>query len=269
MSQAAFNSREREAKASASGNRTNGVQLAGMIFLLLVSGTIVWGGWMVVRWMEDPHRLPLSQLVVSGERHYTTNDDIRRAIMSLGTPGTFMTQNVDIVQRQLQRMPWLRQVTVRKQWPDTLKIHVVEYVPVARWNDLQFIDAEGRTFSLPDERTGKLVLPMLYGPEGTGKEVLQEYGKVERKLATAHLRVKSITMSERRSWQLVLDNDLRVELGKHDQDLRLQRFMQVYPLLEQQGAQMHQRINYMDLRYDTGLAVDWQPVAEPATQMPE
>lgn len=54
-----------------------------------------------------------------------------------------MTLDVNEVQQQLERIPWLRQVTVRKQWPDELKIHLVEYVPYARWNDSQMVDDAG------------------------------------------------------------------------------------------------------------------------------
>ncbi|UXD23639.1 Cell division protein FtsQ [Yersinia enterocolitica] len=45
MSQAALNARERAAENSAA-RRSNGGQLAGLIFLLMVLGTILWGaGW--------------------------------------------------------------------------------------------------------------------------------------------------------------------------------------------------------------------------------
>ncbi|STM57713.1 cell division protein FtsQ [Escherichia coli] len=85
-----------------------------------------------------------------------------------------MTQDVNIIQTQIeQRLPWIKQVSVRKQWPDELKIHLVEYVPIARWNDQHMVDAEGNTFSVPPDRTSKQVLPMLYGPEGSANEVLQ------------------------------------------------------------------------------------------------
>ncbi|OVZ84115.1 cell division protein FtsQ, partial [Yersinia kristensenii] len=47
MSQAALNARERAAENSAA-RRSNGGQLAGLIFLLMVLGTILWGGWVVV-----------------------------------------------------------------------------------------------------------------------------------------------------------------------------------------------------------------------------
>ena len=43
-------------------------------------------GWAVLGWMKDASRLPLSRLVVTGERHYTTNDDVIRRSLALGAP---------------------------------------------------------------------------------------------------------------------------------------------------------------------------------------
>lgn len=174
MSQAALNTRNSEEEISS--HRNNGTRLAGILFLLTVLCTVLVSGWVVLGWMEDAQRLPLSKLVLTGERHYTRNDDIRQSILALGEPGTFMTQDVNIIQSQIeQRLPWIKQVSVRKQWPDELKIHLVEYVPIARWNDQHMVDAEGNTFSVPTDRTSKQVLPMLYGPEGSANEVLQGY----------------------------------------------------------------------------------------------
>ncbi|STW72036.1 D-alanine--D-alanine ligase [Klebsiella pneumoniae] len=164
MSQAALNTRNHEEEASSS-RRSNGTRLAGIVFLLAVLFTVLVSGWMVLGWMEDAQRLPLSKMVVTGERHYTRNDDIRQAILALGSPGTFMTQDVNIIQSQIERLPWIKQASVRKQWPDELKIHLVEYVPIARWNDQHMVDAEGNAFSVPADRTSKQNLPMLYGPK--------------------------------------------------------------------------------------------------------
>lgn len=163
MSQAALNTRNSEEEVSS--RRNNGTRLAGILFLLTVLTTVLVSGWVVLGWMEDAQRLPLSKLVLTGERHYTRNDDIRQSITALGEPGTFMTRDVNIIQTQIeQRLPWIKQVSVRKQWPDELKIHLVEYVPIARWNDQHMVDAEGNTFSVPPERTSKQVLPNAVWP---------------------------------------------------------------------------------------------------------
>ena len=258
MSQAALNTRNHEEDVSSS-RRSNGTRLAGIVFLLAVLFTVLVSGWMVLGWMEDAQRLPLSKMVVTGERHYTRNDDIRQAILALGSPGTFMTQDVNIVQSQIERLPWIKQASVRKQWPDELKIHLVEYVPIARWNDQHMVDAEGTAFSVPADRANKQNLPMLYGPEGSASEVLQGYHDMGAVLAKGKFSLKVAAMTARRSWQLTLDNGIKLNLGRGDTMKRLARFMELYPVLLQQAQTEGNRISYVDLRYDSGAAVGWEP----------
>lgn len=265
MSQAALNVRNREKQEKARSGRSNGSRLAGIIFLLMVLGVMLAGGFVVVKWMNDASRLPLSRLVVTGQTHYTTNDDIRQAILSLGAPGTFMSQDVDVIQQQIERLPWIQQVSVRKQWPDELKIHLVEYVPVARWNDLHMVDAEGKSFSVPASHVGKEELPMLYGPEGSESEVLTGYHQMSDLLAASKFKLKAASMTARRSWQLVLSDDVRLELGRTEDMKRLKRFIQLYPTLQQQAQTENKRIRYVDLRYDSGAAVGWAPPLIQAT----
>lgn len=107
MSQAALNTRNGDEEEVNSSRRNNGTRLAGILFLLTVLCTVFVSGWVVLGWMEDAQRLPLSKLVLTGERHYTRNDDIRQSILALGAPGTFMIQDVNIIQSQIERLPGL------------------------------------------------------------------------------------------------------------------------------------------------------------------
>ena len=260
MSQAALNVRNREAQEQrARSGRSNGARLFGIVFLLIVLGIMIFGGLVVLKWMNDASRLPLSRLVVTGQTHYTTNDDIRQAILSLGAPGTFMSQDVNIIQQQIERLPWIKQVSVRKQWPDELKIHLVEYVAIARWNDLHMVDADGVSFSVPANHVGKETLPMLYGPEGSEKEVLAGYHNLSDVLKANKITLKAASMAARRSWQLVTSDDVRIELGRSDTMKRLQRFIELWPVLQQQAQTENKRVDYVDLRYDSGAAVGWTP----------
>ncbi|MDJ0034946.1 cell division protein FtsQ [Pantoea allii] len=260
MSQAAMNVRNREAQERARNGRSNGARLFGIVFLLMVMGVMIAGGLVVLKWMNDASRLPLSKLVVTGQLHYTTHDDIRQAILSLGSPGTFMSQDVNIIQQQIERLPWVKQVSVRKQWPDELKIHLVEYTPVARWNDSHMVDSDGVSFSVPANHMGKETLPMLYGPEGSEKEVLAGYHSMDDVLKARKFTLKVASMTARRSWQLVTSDDVRIELGRTDTMKRLNRFIELYPVLLQQGQNEHKRINSVDLRYDSGASVGWTPI---------
>ncbi len=265
MSQAALNTRNRQEEEIASSRGSNGTRLAGIIFLCAVLLTMFISGWMVVGWMEDAQRLPLSKLVLTGDRHYTRNDDIRQSVLALGAPGTFMTQDVNIIQQQIERLPWIKQASVRKQWPDELKIHLVEYVPIARWNDQHMIDAQGNAFSVPAERTSKQVLPMLYGPEGSESEVLQGFDSMGAVLAKDKFMLKEAAMTARRSWVLTLNDGIKLNLGRSDTLERLNRFVELYPVLLKQAQTDNKRISYVDLRYDSGAAVGW--VALPAEEI--
>ncbi|ELY5853099.1 cell division protein FtsQ [Cronobacter malonaticus] len=258
MSQAALNTKNRPEENTVS-RRNNGTRLAGIVFLLAVVLTVIFGGWMVLGWMEDAQRLPLSKLVVTGERHYTRNDDIRQSILALGAPGTFMTQDVNIIQNQIERLPWIKQASVRKQWPDELKIHLVEYVPIARWNDQHMIDTDGTAFSVPSDRASKQTLPLLYGPEGSENEVLQGFRAMGQVLAKDKFTLKEAAMTARRSWQVTLSNNIKLDLGRDDTMKRLERFVELYPVLQQQAQTDHKQISYVDLRYDSGAAVGWEP----------
>lgn len=270
MSQAARNIKSKSAEKRIRNGQSNARRLGSVLFLLLVIGSIFAGGVEVVSWMNDASRLPLSKLVVTGDKQFTTNDDVRQAILSLGPPGTFMSQSVDVIQQQIEHFPWIKQVSVRKQWPDELKIHLVEYVPVAQWNGQHVVDVEGNSFTLPVSKRDLQKSPRLYGPEGSEKEVLAGFSQMDALLAPLHLKVVAVSMTARKAWQLVTGNGIRIVLGRNDNLQRLHRFIQLYPGWIYSGAAEQKKISYVDLRYDAGAAVVWVPAqaeTRPANQV--
>ncbi|CAJ0991276.1 cell division protein FtsQ [Pantoea sp. Nvir] len=260
MSQAALNVRHTESQEQERKQRNNGTKLFDIFFLLIVIGIMIFSGLLILKWMNNLLRLPDSRLIVTCETHYTTDNDIRQAILASGTPGTFISQDINVIQKQIKRLPWIKQVSVRKQWPDKLKIHLVEYVPMARWNDLHMVDSEGISFSVPVRHFSKETMPMLYGPEGSEKEVLVGYHSMNNLLKANKLILKVASMTARRSWQLVTSDDIRIELGRDETMKRLKRFTEIYSVLQQQGKNDHKRLSYVDLRYASGAAVGWIPV---------
>ena len=63
-----------------------------------------------------------------------------------------------------------------------------------------------------------------------------------------------------------------LNLGREERVKRVQRFMDVYPLIKahlkheskqknNNKKQLKQAVDYIDLRYDTGLAVGWKSLA--------
>jgi cell division protein FtsQ len=258
MTQAARNASSRLGRDRSGGQ--SGFQLAGFLFLLVVLAMIGWCGWVVVDWMKNSEQVPLSKLVITGQRTFTTDSDIRKVILSQGELKTFMTQDVDALQQEIKlQLPWVRQVSIRKHWPDELAINIVEFQPFAYWNENFFIDAEGRQFTLPIERLNKKTLPFFYGPTDRQQMVLDSYHEMNHLLDAVHLKLGLVSFSSRYSWMLILDNGIKLELGQQDRILRLKRFITLYPLLVEQTPPK-QRINYVDMRYKSGAAVGYTPI---------
>lgn len=255
-----MNIRNKELKEKRNGvSRSNSVCLTGIIFLLIVLVTIIWNGWMILNCIKNLNQFSISKLVITGERYYTCDDNIRKVILEIGIPSTFMTIDVNAIQNQIKSIPWIRYVTVRKQWPNKLKIHLVEYKPYAKWNNTFFINEEGVVFSLPSSLTVKGNFLMLYGPKGTQEEVLKMYRIMQQQLEPYKFSIKSVSMTVRRAWKLVLANDIQLNIGKKDIKKRLNRFLEIYPLLKKVTDKC---IEYIDLRYSSGAAVGWLPLSD-------
>ncbi len=231
--------------------------LPGAAFLILVIFLIAWLLSATLSWMVDEQRLPLSKLIIQGELHHVKNSDVREALKSLDSIGTFMTQDVDQLQNALLALPWISHVSVRKQWPDTIKVFAVEHQAVAIWNDDQLLNVNGTVFN------GKVTELLenkvsLYGPKESSHEVLNVFNETQRRLKPLSVSLKSVALSDRRAWHMELSNGIRIELGRDARNERVTRFMALY----QRIISSSRPIEYIDLRYDTGAAVGWKVIQE-------
>ncbi|MCW8330487.1 cell division protein FtsQ/DivIB [Photobacterium sp. SDRW27] len=230
----------------------------GLAFFLFVIGFVAWLFSAAINWMTDANRLPLSQLVIQGKLDYLSTNDVRQGILQLDQLGSFMTQDVDQIQLALEALPWVAHASVRKQWPDSIKVFLVEHQPAAIWNQQFLVNTEGAVFEAPAEQVKDLGLVELAGPDGNSQEALTALHEMQPRLQLAGFEIATLAVNERRAWRVWLTNGIRLELGREARMERLERFIGLYPELEQQGK----AIEYVDLRYDTGAAVGWKVVQE-------
>lgn len=165
-----------------------------------------------------------------------------------------MSQDVKVLQDTVEAIPWVSHASIRKQWPDTVKVFLTEYKAVAIWNGNELLNSRGLVFNgdigkLEEERV------KLYGPIGTNQEVLDIWQQINPQFAVLNLKISSLLLNERRAWQIILDNGIRLELGKESLEERVERFLSLYKNLGSDS----QRVSYIDLRYDTGASVGWFP----------
>lgn len=251
-------------------------QLAGFLFFIMIVFVSAWIVQSVKNWMEDPEQMVLSQLTLSGEYTYTTEDDLREAILGLGLPNTYIGQDVNDIQQEILRFPWVKQVSVSKQWPDKLIVYIEEYKPEFYWNDLFLLDKEGNVFSVPLDRITDLKLPRLYGPEGKAKSALEIYYKLDelsKKLANNQLalHIKSAITDERNAWQLMVkqcigdfceeNQEIKLMLGNENVEQRYQQFIKLFPEIQSKTPK-DERITVADLRYENGISVQREKMTQ-------
>lgn len=248
-------------------------QFLGFIFFVIVIVTCSWSVITVKSWIDDPERVILSQLILTGDKRFTTEQDVRKAIMDLGLPNTYIGQDVDSIQQEILRLPWIKQVSVRKQWPDRLIVNIVEFKPKFYWNEIFLLDDDGNLFNVPDEQIQEN-LPRLFGPIGKEKIILDNYRQLEaiaNQLSKKdyQIYIDTALADERNAWQLLLkpcfkgvcanNKDIKVTLGREYIGDRFKRFVRFFKNI-QADLPRNERISEVDLRYDNGIAVKRQKI---------
>jgi cell division protein FtsQ len=222
--------------------------IAWAIALVLVTLPVigVLNGWFATdRW-------PVKFLSVEAEYDHVSAEQIRAAAAThLGTG--FFALNLEDVRGAVAALPWVESVEARKQWPDTLVLHVRERQPFARWGDQRLIGRDGVLFSVPG--SGELEgLPQLDGPDNRMRDVVDFYTTTQKTLAGTGMVLSGVSLSGRGSWTLALSGGSQILLGHENLDKRLQRFLAVYPRL---GGEHATGFQHADLRYTNGFAILW------------
>jgi len=227
----------------------------GVSFFVLVIITIISFSWFLNEKMSSEESTPVTSIVIGGEIPFTNRQDIESAIENVNL-GNFFNVDVNDVQKKVAELPWVYSVSVRKKWPNELKIYVVDQTPVAIWNGDFLINQYGKAFQADTTRLNA-PLPSFFGPEGSENIALSNFSNLNKLLKFSELSIDELLLTERHSWQLTLNNGVTLNLGRENKIERVQRFMDVYPQIIKTKKE-NQQVDYVDLRYDTGLAVGWK-----------
>ena len=194
-----------------------------------------------------PGLFPLQSVRLSNAPKRVAAADVLQVVRN-EVKGNFFTVDIERLRQSLEKLPWVRSVSIRREFPRRLVVRLEEHQALARWNDAALINLQGEVFAAKSEQE----LPSFTGQDGAAAEVTQEYTQFSEQLAALDLQVTRLALSPRHAWQLRLSNGMVLELGREDMQQRLARFVEVYPY---SLAAMQSRVKYVDLRYRNGFAV--------------
>lgn len=214
-----------------------------------------------VWWLTNPSSLPLRSVQVEGSFRHLRSQELQQAVAA-HAGGGFFTVDIEAIRGAVLQRPWVDSVSVRRIWPDILRIRVTEHRPLARWGNDGLVSVDGDWFRAPQDEFAHR-LPELHGPDGFQRQLVRRYREIDRTLQGLGRHVSELSVNERRAWRLVLDNGVEVHLGRRELEPRLQRLVRVYP---QVLARRAQEIAAVDLRYTNGFAVRWRESQGPETE---
>ena len=201
-------------------------------------------GWAAWEGYEATVSLPIQRVVYAGELDRLAQPELNALAQAVvAAPSA----SLDAIRASARKVPWVREATVRRVFPDAVEITFSAYTAYARWNDGQLVSPEGEVFTATDASR----LPQLRGPEGTAPQVVREYAAVAAALAPVGA-VTELTLTRRGALRATLDSGLSVALGSGEWRARAERFALAWPQLAEDARAA---TTHADLRYPGGFAL--------------
>jgi cell division protein FtsQ len=193
---------------------------------------------------------PINKVNVEGDFRFLTPAYVQ-ALVTPALQGGFFQVHVQRIRENLIDEPWIQDAQVERVWPDAISVTIQEQQPAARWGRSALLNVEADVFA-PSPGSFPGELPKLSGPVGTEREVLTNFKAMQVRFARLGLDVERVALSERGAWTVQLTGPVRLVVGRHRVDERLDRFEAAFgPVLKDAWP----RLESIDLRYTNGFAV--------------
>ena len=182
--------------------------------------------------------LGISEIAITGQR--MTPDRAIYQQLDLGGTRSLWLMDTMAAQRRIETLPWIKQATIKRVFPDRLQIAVTERTPVAVWLDgsgrRQLIDGTGRVLGSPlDDKHRHLTLFFGNGAAKTAATILAAV----KRLPDLAGRVRVFEWVAQRRWTLHLVSGQTIHLPETAWHLALQRLVSGSPAGKLVDADFH------------------------------
>ncbi len=229
---------------------------AGVFALVVITGVLVWQ----LRHFESGTFLPIERVRIEGNFKNLATSAMQKQVVSV-LQGGYFTVNLEAIRDALLQMPWVDDVSVRRDWPPSLDIHVTEKQAVAYWGKDSLISDKGELFT-PQPLSHQMHLPQLDGPDQLHRAVWQFAAEVSTQLIKLGMHTEKVSLNDRRAWRVFVTTDgvddqqnnslIEINFGSTDTEKRLHRFLRVFAM---SNAPSLKNIQVIDMRYPNGFAL--------------
>jgi cell division protein FtsQ len=221
---------------------------------LLAASAALAVGALALKAAHSP-RFDFRRIEIVGDVRHVSRAAVRAAIAGR-VSGNYFTIRLDQVRRAFETLPWVAQVSVRRIWPNRLRVTLTEHRALGEWGDGRLVSDAGVLFEAnPAEAEADGPLVSFAGPPAAAPDAVSRFHDFSALLAPLQLRVAGVRISDRASWSLTTDPPVQFELGRDDPPGRLQRrlaaVVAAWPVVM---ARLDGPAVRVDARYSNGFA---------------
>lgn len=225
-----------------------------LALLMVIAGGF---GWRMMN-ARDAASKPIRYVRIEGAFQYTDKERLK-TVLSPEIKRGFYHADMDAIQRAITSLPLVAQVDVKRVWPDAVHIKIREEVPIVRWGANGLLNKQGDLL-IPDDIGQFKNLPLITGPDGQEKKLLEIMKGVYIVLRDKSLQLAEFHVNDRRAWRIKLASGLEMQLGRKAPLENMQRFLKTMDLIGEDQIAMMANV---DTRYPNGFAVTWKPGTPP------
>jgi len=217
---------------------------------------LVGGGWWAWREIisQGENSKPIRYVKIEGAFQYIGKDRLKQVLTPQMKRGYYHA-DMDAIHRAIKALPLVDKVDVKRVWPDAVAIKITEQKPIVRWGRNALLNKQGEVL-IPDNIDDFKNLPLITGPEGQEKKLLEIMKGVYIVLKDKSMQLAEFHVNERRAWRIKLASGLEMQLGRKAPLENMQRFLKTMDLL---GTERVALMASVDTRYPNGFAVTWKP----------
>jgi cell division protein FtsQ len=196
--------------------------------------------------------LPVRSIQLHGSFDHLDQREVEATLQGYIGQGFF---SLDILQLQqsLQDMAWTDSVSIRRIWPDKIRVAIREKKPVARWDENHLLSDSARVY--PADSKQFAYLPLVHAANHSPAWVLRQFDRLQQRFAAVEEHLVSLRVDSRGAFDIELINGLQIKLGRDDIDHKIDRLASIYL---RQILPRREQIERLDLRYSNGFAVAWK-----------
>ena len=210
----------------------------------------------VINAVSEPLGLSIDSVDVTGYSE-TSEIDILQELWATGAT-TLPALDAEAARTAIEAMPWVESAKIEKEYPNRVKITLVEKKPFALWQrdqDLWIVDRDGKEI-VPYATTRFTDLPFVVGP-GAAREATDILDKMAL-VPELDQRIKAYVRVGDRRWDLRLDNGVVIRLPELDPIEAAAAVMR----LDRENGLLSRDIEAVDMRLEDRIVIKLTPAAQ-------